>query len=914
MSDQSAIEQLRAGLFPQEWVFNIVEDKAAFTSYRGEATDLTKFNGDCNKGLSPAEVLEKWEQTSRKKKDGRWRTIKKNGLGVLTGPINGGLLAVDIDGEDAESVFAEFMGDDYPNVDDPGTMSWRGKPSNRQLLYRVPEGLQHFFLELTKAQLDKELAKGKNSEICLRYGGCYSVLPGSIHPDAKPEWGRTRYEWLNQNGGEVARLPKKLLNWLVSNCAVTPKTTLDLPEEIAVQTGPISGHNYHQLSKHFRNVILPELIEAGDVEDTDSPIWRLFWNDVWSDDRQPLSYEHGNDTRPLTGGCPFHDSSTGKSFAIFPHGKLNEHGNREGLFGWWCHAESIGGGAIELLHALRTGDIEAGKPDAQTLENYLIEAAGLLGKQYPESFREKISIVDGDVTYDRSKPTLEWARIIEEKFENPAEQALEFAKLANDHKVRFGVEQIQQLLQEDHDYTTAGEPLTPEQRKAGLKGLQFTIPDVLVCPSTVLIHADGGHGKSQAILALVRHVLEGIPFKVRGAEMPVKQGPVLWCNGDQSMEIFENQIESNLISDHPQFLVWPKFRLKWQRRLCKKIKEIKPALVIIDSLTGCMPGVDNNKQEVCKPLYDLECSNGLDFPATVFLVIHHNNRSGTMRGHSAIRDAVTETWSLEKPTKEECQEDAYGPDTEMKRVITIGKSRIGREGDKLLASMDEDFSMHIEDFTPVERVRQYSNKVPVIDRVHSHIRAMTKRGCSVGREELLTACGSSATPNAIRTALRRLRIRGLIDCVEGPKPERGGTPPLFWFACTAEGVEMLEQIKNAVPGVYSRGESKDTSSSNTTKTTGITDVERCVTPVRHPVIHPENRPSDTPVLGSESEPNDQAVSETENRCVTPEPDAPLNPVIATEVTGASHSEGYIGDAEQLIDPDSLEDRPEEKWI
>ena len=71
MSDQSAIEQLRAGLFPQEWVFNIVEDKAAFTSYRGEATDLTKFNGDCNKGLSPAEVLEKWEQTSRKKKDGR---------------------------------------------------------------------------------------------------------------------------------------------------------------------------------------------------------------------------------------------------------------------------------------------------------------------------------------------------------------------------------------------------------------------------------------------------------------------------------------------------------------------------------------------------------------------------------------------------------------------------------------------------------------------------------------------------------------------------------------------------------------------------------------------------------------------------------------------------------------------------
>ena len=145
-------------------------------------------------------------------------------------------------------------------------------------------------------------------------------------------------------------------------------------------------------------------------------------------------------------------------------------------------------------------------------------------------------------------------------------------------------------------------------------------------------------------------------------------------------------------------------------------------------------------------------------------------------------------------------------------------------------------------------------------------------------------------------------------------PERGGSAPLFWFACTKEGLEMMEQIKGVTPGVLSRGERENTSSSISTKSTGITDVERCVTPVRHPVIHPENRPSDTPVLGSEPEPNDEPVSETKNRCVTPEPDAPLNPVIATDVTGASPSEGYIGDAEQLLDPDSLEDRPEEKWL
>ena len=141
-------------------------------------------------------------------------------------------------------------------------------------------------------------------------------------------------------------------------------------------------------------------------------------------------------------------------------------------------------------------------------------------------------------------------------------------------------------------------------------------------------------------------------------------------------------------------------------------------------------------------------------------------------------------------------------------------------------------------------------------------------------------------------------------------PDRGGSAPLFWFACTKEGLEMIEQIKGVKPGVISRGERENTSSSISTKKTGITDVVRCVTPVRHPVIHPENRPSDTPVLGSEPEPSDESNGDGENRCVTPDPDAPSNPVTATEVTGASHSEGYIGDEEQLLDPDSLDDLPE----
>lgn len=820
-SSKTAIDQLRAGVFPSDWVYNIVEDKAAFTSWRGEETDLEKFNGDCNKGLSPDEVFSKWAKPSHKKNEstGKWGTVRKNGLGVLTGPANGCLIAVDIDGENAEDVFARFMKEDYPPIDKPGTMSWRGKPTNRQLIYRIPPGLQHFFVDFTKAQLDKQLKKQKNSEICLRYGGCYSVLPGSYHPDTK-----TTYKWLDQNDGVVATLPKRLIQWLMANEAKTPETTQFIPEELATQFGPISNKNYSQLSRDFRRTVLQELVEKSDVDDPASLVWQLYKADIWRPERQPLEREHGNPFKPLVGGCPFHTSVSGKSFTLWPDikGEGDERGN--GLFGWMCHKEEVSGGSIELLHALRTGDIDAGRPDARTLENYLIEAAGLLGKTYPEDFRETTKISDADITYDRSKTTLEWARWIDEQYENPAEQALEMAKLANDHRVRFGVDQINNLLKEDYDFQTAQKPQTPEERTATLKGLNFVIPDVLLTPSTVILHGMHGTGKSQTAMAFAKHVLNGLPFKVRGAEMPVKQGPVLWCNGDQNPEIFESQLESHGIADHPNFKAWPKFRLKWTRRLYKQIAKDRPALVIIDSLAGCMPGVDQNKQEVCKPLYDLEVSNGLDFPSTVFLILHHNNKSNGMRGHSGIGDAVTETWGLDKPTAEMCEQGVFGPDTEMVRVLTIGKSRIGREGDQFITRQHEDFSMDVEDATKVERRRKYSGKVPTIDRIHSHIRNMTARGSSTTRKELASVLGVSQNSSVLKQSLKRLRTRGLIQSANLPEcTADGGSAAKHWFACTEGGLELLANAAE-MQGAISREEKGNTSSLNCSKPVGTTDV------------------------------------------------------------------------------------------
>ena len=108
-------------------------------------------------------------------------------------------------------------------------------------------------------------------------------------------------------------------------------------------------------------------------------------------------------------------------------------------------------------------------------------------------------------------------------------------------------------------------------------------------------------------------------------------------------------------------------------------------LVIIDSLAASQPTVDGNKQIVSAPLYWLEANNGTAFPKCTFVVIHHNNKQGGFRGHTSIRDAVSETWSISQPTDAEMEANEWGEDTFRRRKITIGKSRSGRVGDSLIA-------------------------------------------------------------------------------------------------------------------------------------------------------------------------------------------------------------------------------------
>ena len=192
------------------------------------------------------------------------------------------------------------------------------------------------------------------------------------------------------------------------------------------------------------------------------------------------------------------------------------------------------------------------------------------------------------------------------------------------------------------------------------------------------------------------------------------------------------------------------WQLQWYAQFKMLMDQHKPKLVVIDSLIGCSGGraFDENKSEFAQPLYWLTRNNGVLFPATTILIIHHANKNGGFRGTSAIRDAVDETWSLSKPSEEEIAKVGRHS-----RLITIEKSRSGRSGSQLIMKLTENLTFEIGDHTP-EVDKTSTSPASVSDRVLNKLR--TIHPASRSTEELVHDPLIAGKPDAIwRPASRR---------------------------------------------------------------------------------------------------------------------------------------------------------------
>jgi len=395
-----------------------------------------------------------------------------------------------------------------------------------------------------------------------------------------------------------------------------------------------------------------------------------------------------------------------------------------------------------------------------------------------EDLRKVVADVEGDTTLRIRNVTISYAEVIKrakelQDLDNPAEMAHRMNALALEAGYR-DAGALERLLISQIQYEQRDDDMDIGQLLEKDLTLEYLIPDLMPSPGVVMIHGAGGDGKSMTAWTLAKHVARGLPFSIRGDMVPVKQGKVLILNGDQSEVQVKQQMQDLDLNGNDPIRVVMGWDLNWYLRFVKMIQKHQPALVIIDSITGCSRGsaFDENRKEFAGPIYWLANNNGRLFPACTILLVHHSNKSGGFRGTTAIRDAVDEVWSLRKPSEKEAEEIGFST-----RVIRIEKSRTGRGGAKLLLKMLEDLTFELKDY--VEMTAESATPASIVDRVLTRLR-VSPTGRTQGELHSDPQCGGSVV--AIRKALQRLTARGLVETAVEPHPEKKGTKVNRYFA------------------------------------------------------------------------------------------------------------------------------------
>ena len=324
--------------------------------------------------------------------------------------------------------------------------------------------------------------------------------------------------------------------------------------------------------------------------------------------------------------------------------------------------------------------------------------------------------------------------------------------------------------------------ITQQNREAGYtmdsrqrNRRDFLIPGLLPYGYLLLLYGDPGCGKSATALALMKHVVDGIPFQLKDQLVPVEPGPVIYFNADMSSLDFEEEYDLHEITNGHRFHFEPDFNLYRQAQFVKTMNRVKPSMICIDSLSSCSGSKagDENKAEFAQPLYWLSAKNGILWPACTIVVLHHAAKAtGGARGSTAIAAAVSEVWNISHPAKDS------GLNVDQ-RVIKVGKSRLNRSGESLVQTQNEDLTVSLIESRKLEELQTRAGTVAerIMNRLQTHQGWMSRK--DLNADPLV-----GGNVSAIRKALQRLASRGVLESrpLQQTKP---GKPELEYKALRA---------------------------------------------------------------------------------------------------------------------------------
>ena len=479
------------------------------------------------------------------------------------------------------------------------------------------------------------------------------------------------------------------------------------------------------------------------------------------------------------------------------------------------------------------------------------------------------------VEYLSGEELLARAEELEKNIENPAllDQA-KTALAAEAGRHREGAAAIDRLLDTHLTFERNNEYKAKDIKDLDDQDFDYIIPGILPKPWLLLVHADGGTGKSAMCQTLCKHISQGKPFEVYGALETVPKGRCLWLNGDQSERIVRRQF--GVIGVESGVDVVGEWDMQWFRRFCKiqgggKDKDGvytpgKYDLIVIDSLDGCNDSnpYEENRREYAMPLKRLARRNGSDFGLCTIIVIHHNNRNGGFRGTSAIKAAVDETWNMQKLSPEKTVEMGVPANS---RVITVEKSRDDREGDQMVFGLLSDFTYQITEVPDTENTVKFPTPNQLMKDVLTMLRKTGKVVClnDLVEDEVL---GGTNKRRGLEHVLKRLESFKVIErCApSADTPKRKGRQPVYYRATGKYGPVAFSKRSHA------RGVSE--------KTTGEVQTSSPGTDLKHA------DPSEKRNIGNKTDAPDLISDETVFR----QPRVVKNPSSASEVpfSGKSH--------------------------
>ena len=122
------------------------------------------------------------------------------------------------------------------------------------------------------------------------------------------------------------------------------------------------------------------------------------------------------------------------------------------------------------------------------------------------------------------------------------------------------------------------------------------------------------------------------------------------------------------------------------------------------------------------------------------------------------------------------------------RLVTNGKSRNGMKGRKLLSTLNDDYTVDLQDWRPEGFVDE-GGRMSVQDKVRDSVEPITP-----GQIEVMT--DRPLKDAAVRKSLQRLVMKKLILCAEGEVSSLGGSAPQLYWANEASKTPSREKSTN----------------------------------------------------------------------------------------------------------------------